>query len=119
MFPVPRPIQVVGDSPLTCRGAKTRANAAYYTVPSGAGVFATGTMSWACSVYGNTGCRQRSGEERVPEASGEFARQVTENVLRDLRRRPGRPYVPGAGQLRPVRLAAEQDVLRALTVPNQ
>ena len=39
-------------------------------------------MSWACSVYGNTGCRQRSGEERVPEASAEFARQVTENVLR-------------------------------------
>ncbi|MDJ0340659.1 hypothetical protein QMK19_11615 [Streptomyces sp. H10-C2] len=80
--PVPRPIQVVGDSPLTCRGAKTRANAAYYTVPSGAGVFASGTMSWACSVYGNTGCLEQPGDERVPEASGQFARTVTENILR-------------------------------------
>ncbi|MCM2421051.1 MULTISPECIES: N,N-dimethylformamidase beta subunit family domain-containing protein [unclassified Streptomyces] len=91
--PVPRPIQVVGDSPLTCRGAKTRANAAYYTVPSGAGVFATGTMSWACSVYGNTGCRDQGGEQRVPEASGEFARQVSENILRVFAAGPaGRTY---------------------------
>ncbi len=45
-MPVPRPLQVLSDSPLTCRGVRTWANSCYYTVPSGAGVFSSGTLGW-------------------------------------------------------------------------
>lgn len=79
--PVPRPIQIVASSPLTCRGLHTRSQSSYYTVRSGAGVFSSGTMNWSCSVYGTTGCRAR-GIRAVPARSGNFARRATENILR-------------------------------------
>ncbi|WP_256090478.1 N,N-dimethylformamidase beta subunit family domain-containing protein, partial [Actinacidiphila rubida] len=40
------PIEIVGHSPLVCAGRSSHSDAAYYTVPSGAGVFAAGTMRW-------------------------------------------------------------------------
>lgn len=46
----PRPIEVVFHSPLTCRQRHQFADAAYYTTPSGAGVFASGTSSWICAL---------------------------------------------------------------------
>ncbi|WP_433891825.1 N,N-dimethylformamidase beta subunit family domain-containing protein [Streptomyces sp. CA-111067] len=79
--PVPRPIQVVASSPLTCHGWHTRSQSAYYTVKSGAGVFSSGTMNWSCAVYGTTGCRNH-GQRPVPTTSGDFARRATENILR-------------------------------------
>lgn len=79
--PVPRPIQIIASSPLTCHGIHTRSQSSYYTVPSGAGVFSSGTMNWSCSVYGDTGCRGR-GIRPVPIPSADFARRATENILR-------------------------------------
>ena len=42
----PPTIEVLCHSPLVCRGKSTFADVTYYTAPSGAGVFATGTLWW-------------------------------------------------------------------------
>jgi hypothetical protein len=74
-FPVERPIQVVAHSPLVCKGVSSFADSAYYTHPSGAGVFNTGTMRWVESfgppLYG----------WGLTKAAGRFTRRVTANVL--------------------------------------
>jgi hypothetical protein len=51
-YPVNRPIEVLSHSPLTCRGVNSYADAAYYTTPSGAGVFNSGTMRFVASMSG-------------------------------------------------------------------
>jgi hypothetical protein len=50
--PFPRPMQVLAHSPLTCDGFSTFSDSAYYTVKSGAAVFASGTMRWVCAMRG-------------------------------------------------------------------
>ena len=42
--PTPTNIEVLAHSPVTCRGVKSFSDVTYYTAPSGAGVFATGTF---------------------------------------------------------------------------
>ena len=42
----PYNIEVICHSPLVCRGKSSFADVTYYTAPSGAGVFATGTLWW-------------------------------------------------------------------------
>jgi hypothetical protein len=44
--PVPRPIEVLFHSPVTCQGRHDFADATYYTTPSGAAVFSAGTQYW-------------------------------------------------------------------------
>ncbi|MFC5950106.1 N,N-dimethylformamidase beta subunit family domain-containing protein [Pseudonocardia lutea] len=53
--PTPRPIEVLFHSPLTCRGRPDFADATWYSVPSGAGVFSAGTQYWICGL--DPGCR--------------------------------------------------------------
>ncbi|HVA60481.1 MAG TPA: N,N-dimethylformamidase beta subunit family domain-containing protein [Mycobacteriales bacterium] len=48
--PTPQPIEVLFHSPLTCGSGRPFADAAYYTTPSGAGVFDSGTSSWVCAI---------------------------------------------------------------------
>jgi len=48
--PTPRPIEVLSHSPLVCRGVRSFSDAAYYSTPNGAGVFATGTNLWVASL---------------------------------------------------------------------
>src|SRR6516225_2435832 len=72
--PVERPIEILSHSPLTCRGANSYSDSAYYTHSSGAGVFITGTMRWVASFggwykYGLNGHTAR------------FTQKVTSNVL--------------------------------------
>ncbi len=43
---VPENVQILAHSPVTCRGRSDHADVTYYTAPSGAGVFATGTNYW-------------------------------------------------------------------------
>lgn len=43
-FPTPENIEVLAHSPLVCKGRASFADMTYYTAPSGAGVFATGTI---------------------------------------------------------------------------
>ena len=44
---LPRPMQVVAQSPITCRHRTSMHAAAYWSTPAGAGVFTAGTMGWA------------------------------------------------------------------------
>lgn len=50
--PTPRPIEVLFHSPVICGTTHHRdfADAIYYTTPSGAGVFASGTQDWVCGM---------------------------------------------------------------------
>ncbi|GHB28706.1 hypothetical protein GCM10010331_14040 [Streptomyces xanthochromogenes] len=71
----PRPMEVISHSPLTCRGVRSFANSAYYTVSSGAGVFNTGTMRWVQSTVGRGG-------HGIDATTARFTSRVTENLLR-------------------------------------
>ncbi|GAA2013907.1 hypothetical protein GCM10009839_06000 [Catenulispora yoronensis] len=71
----PHPIQAISHSPITCRKTKSYADAAYYTVPSGAGVFATGTMRWNCALV-DGGCT-----DKMDGPAHAFAQRVTANLL--------------------------------------
>ena len=53
--PTPRPIEILAHSPLVCNGRGSYSDMAYYTTPSGAGVFSTGTNSWINSLAGAYG----------------------------------------------------------------
>jgi hypothetical protein len=50
--PTPRPMQVLFHSPVVCGATKRAdfADAVYYTAPSGAGVFSSGTQDWVCGM---------------------------------------------------------------------
>lgn len=71
----PHPIQAISHSPITCRKTRSYADAAYYTVPSGAGVFATGTMRWNCALA-DGGC-----SDKMDGPAHAFAQKVTANML--------------------------------------
>ncbi len=70
-LPGPRNVEIVAHSPLTCRGAPDHSDVTYYTAPSGAGVFASGTNLWVASLGG--ACAT---ECEVPAVTA-----MTENVL--------------------------------------
>jgi hypothetical protein len=44
--PGPTNVEVLTHSPLTCQGKADHSDATYYSAPSGAGVFASGTIAW-------------------------------------------------------------------------
>jgi hypothetical protein len=48
-------LQVLFHSPLTCRGRFGFQDTTYYTAPSGAGVFSSGTQWWICGL--DPGCK--------------------------------------------------------------
>jgi hypothetical protein len=73
--PFPRPLQVLAHSPLTCDGFSTFADSAYYTVASGAGVFASGTMRWVCAMRGP------SCGHGLTRAAERFVDRATQNLL--------------------------------------
>jgi hypothetical protein len=90
--PVPRPIEVTAHSPLTCRGVRSYSDSAYYTHPSGAGVFATGTMRWVRSMNGEIGFG-------ITMATATFTRHVTANVLRGFADGPAAGRYPARDNL--------------------
>jgi hypothetical protein len=74
--PYPKPLQVLAHSALTCDGISTYSDSVYYTVASGAGVFASGTMRWVCAMRGpHCGHGLTLAAER-------FVDRATENLLR-------------------------------------
>ncbi len=73
-YPVPRPIEILAHSPLTCRGSRSYADTAYYTHAGGAGVFSTGTMRWVPSLA-------RPHGRELSRHAARFTRRVTANVL--------------------------------------
>jgi hypothetical protein len=78
--PTPHPLQVIFHSPVTCTpGSGSRpdaSDATYYTVPSGAGVFASGTSKWVCALD-DTACGEGWGDQ----ATYEVVREVTRRLL--------------------------------------
>lgn len=71
----PRPLQVLSHTEYRCRGVPTSSQAVYYTVPSGAGVFAAGTLRWGCALA-------RVCDVPVGRVTSRFVRLVTRNLLR-------------------------------------
>ncbi len=95
----PASLQVVAHSPVQCADRGTTASdAVYYTDPSGAGVFSTGTMMWASALAGTTGAATG-----LDAASVSFARTVTDNLLKAMaagpmgRKHPTRPNLATIG----------------------
>ncbi|MFD7160137.1 N,N-dimethylformamidase beta subunit family domain-containing protein [Kribbella sp. NPDC059898] len=83
----PPNLEVVAHSPANCGPKHVFADATYYTVRSGAGVFNTGSMSWISTL----------GDRASPAAA--FARTVTLNLLHALSAGPlGRNH-PAVGNL--------------------
>ncbi|MBP2356637.1 hypothetical protein JOF29_007747 [Kribbella aluminosa] len=74
----PANLQVVAHSRTTCGRLHTYSDASYYTVPSGAGVFATGSIEWVRALAGP------DAKAGVGPAGVAFARAVTLNVFRSL-----------------------------------
>jgi hypothetical protein len=71
----PQTLEVLSDVRFSCLGVETDANSAYYTAPSGAGVFATGTLRWTCALDGHCSpCW-------LPARTVRFVRHVTSTVL--------------------------------------
>jgi hypothetical protein len=95
-YPVPRPIEIVAHSPLTCRGVNSYSDTAYYTHPGGAGVFAAGTMRWVRSMTGNIGFG-------ITLKTAWFTRRVTANVLRAFADGPAAARFPARDNLDAVR----------------
>lgn len=91
-FPTPRPIEIVAHSPVVCEGRHGFADSAYCTVPSGAGVFGSGTMRWveALDAQGPGG----GADHGMDAKAGALTRKVTENLLRAFAAGP-------AGRARP------------------
>ena len=101
--PFPRPMQVLAHSPLTCDGFSTFSDSVYYTVASGAGVFASGTMRWVCAMRG-----PRCGHG-LTWAAERFVDRATQNLLRAFAAGPaGRshPARDNLAQVKPPRITA-------------
>ncbi|MFF0268210.1 N,N-dimethylformamidase beta subunit family domain-containing protein [Kribbella sp. NPDC004536] len=93
----PANLQVVAHSPTTCDQRHTFSDATYYTVKSGAGVFATGTIEWVRALQGP------DKEYGVGPAATAFAQKVTSNLFTALAAGPmGRTH-PAIGNLPAVR----------------
>ncbi len=92
VHPVPRPIEVLAHSPLTCRGIRSYSDSAYYTHSGGAGVFNTGTMRWVQSLAPPFG-RELSGD------GARLTRKVTANVLRAFADGPAADKYPATENL--------------------
>jgi hypothetical protein len=68
--PTPESIQVIAHSPVTCRGMESYADSTYYTVPSGAGVFAVGTFWLIPRLIVECPAPERRGADDAPERRG-------------------------------------------------
>jgi hypothetical protein len=71
----PRPMQVVAYTRFSCNGHQTAQTSVYWAAPSGAGVFAAGTMDWPCAA--RKLCTLPSGADRTAT----LLSRVTRNIL--------------------------------------
>lgn len=89
----PANLQVVAHSPTTCDKRHTFSDATYYSVKSGAGVFATGTIEWVRALQGP------DPKYGVVPASVAFAQKVTLNLFTALAAGPMGKAHPAIGNL--------------------
>jgi hypothetical protein len=92
----PANLQIVANNPTDCGGAATISNSTYYTVKSGAGVFATGSIGWV-----NRALRGfPSGHPlRPPRESTEFVEAVTSTLLTEMAAGPMGAKYPANGNI--------------------
>ena len=74
----PTQIEVPTLSPVECRGKQTWSTMTYYSVDSGASVWASGTMNWTRSLMGPVA------KKGITAASSDFSRAVTANLLEGM-----------------------------------
>jgi hypothetical protein len=85
----PANVEILTHSPLRCGGHNDFADATYYSAPSGAGVFAAGTIDWVGNM--DTHCQPDG-------CPGQVLGKVTENLLAAFATGPAgleHPSVPG------------------------
>ena len=80
--------RVVARSAVTCRGERTAHTAVWVTRPSGAGVFAAGTIDWTCAL--EDACRGVAVRAREVDLLG----RVTRTVLTAMAAGPAAPARP-------------------------
>ncbi|MFD9338495.1 N,N-dimethylformamidase beta subunit family domain-containing protein [Streptomyces sp. NPDC060028] len=97
-YPTPRPVEVLAHSPVVCKGRPSYADTAYLSLPSGAAVFATGTMRWV-EALDASGPGGRNGRHGLDARAGHFTRTVTANVLRAFARGPAGRAKPAQDNL--------------------
>ncbi|MFB7600430.1 N,N-dimethylformamidase beta subunit family domain-containing protein [Streptomyces sp. NPDC056160] len=90
--PVPSPLEITAHSPLVHAGARSHSDSAYYTVPGGAGVFATGTMRWVEALMAGTGELGR--DHDMDARTRAFVTRTTENLLRAFAEGPTARHRP-------------------------
>ncbi len=90
--PTPRPIEILAHSPLVCEGRPSHSDSAYYTVPSGAGVFASGTMRWVEGLMAGT--HDDGGDHRMDARTAAFVTRTTENLLTAFAQGPAARHRP-------------------------
>ncbi|MFF7969866.1 N,N-dimethylformamidase beta subunit family domain-containing protein [Streptomyces sp. NPDC007905] len=91
-FATPGPLEITAHSPLVCEGRPSHSDSAYYTAPSGAGVFATGTMRWVEGLLAGTGELGR--DHGMDARTRAFVTRTTENLLRTFARGPATRHAP-------------------------
>ncbi|WP_329566947.1 N,N-dimethylformamidase beta subunit family domain-containing protein [Kitasatospora sp. NBC_01266] len=90
----PRPIEILAHSPVVCAGRKSFSDTAFYTVPSGAGVFASGTMRWV-EALDASGDGSSGADHSMDAKAGAMTQKVTENLLRAFAAGPaGKAHPP-------------------------
>ncbi|MHB8670662.1 MAG: N,N-dimethylformamidase beta subunit family domain-containing protein [Acidimicrobiales bacterium] len=95
-LPGPRNVQILAHSPVRCRTKESYSDMTYYTAPSGAGVFATGTNWWVSHL--SAPCADAAA---CPH--DEAVVRITQNVLEAFGRGPAgeaHPSVPSSRSAR-------------------
>jgi hypothetical protein len=116
-YPVNRPIEVLSHSPLTCGGVNSYSDAAYYTTPSGAGVFNSGTMRFVASMNS----LHEFGENSSTWA---FTTQVATNLLQAFSDGPAAAKYPAHDNLDAMQewpgdpIAAQHDLWPPVWLPT-
>ncbi|MFE9453736.1 N,N-dimethylformamidase beta subunit family domain-containing protein [Streptomyces sp. NPDC006739] len=90
--PAPGPLEITAHSPLVCAGRPSHSDSAYYTVASGAGVFASGTMRWVEALVAGTGELGRA--HGMDGRTRAFVTRTTENLLRAFAEGPAGRHRP-------------------------
>ncbi|MFF9819123.1 N,N-dimethylformamidase beta subunit family domain-containing protein [Streptomyces sp. NPDC014006] len=90
--PAPGPLEITAHSPVVCHGRASHSDSAYYTVASGAGVFATGTMRWVEGLVAGTG--ELGHDHGMDGRTHAFVTRTTENLLRAFARGPAARHLP-------------------------
>ncbi|GGJ28542.1 hypothetical protein GCM10010121_044860 [Streptomyces brasiliensis] len=90
--PTPAALEITAHSPLVCTGRRSHSDSAYYTVPGGAGVFATGTMRWVEALMAGTPDAGR--DHGMDARTAAFVTRTTENLLHAFAAGPAARHRP-------------------------